>query len=125
MADSIVVLTDTTSTVINSVDVASSTVITSAIQGPAGTNSIVTIAEEEPTTPTQGSLWWKPSTNILALYYILNSVGSWVSMSTGGSGEIILDGGAPDTNYTGLTIYDFGFSNTDYTGATLYDFGTQ
>ena len=36
MADSIVVLTDNVSTVVSSIDVASSTVITSAIQGPAG-----------------------------------------------------------------------------------------
>jgi len=36
MADSIVVLTDNVSTVISSIDVASSTIITSAVQGPAG-----------------------------------------------------------------------------------------
>ena len=36
MADSIVVLTDNVSTVVSSIDVASSTIITSAIQGPVG-----------------------------------------------------------------------------------------
>jgi hypothetical protein len=36
MADSIVVLTDTTSTVVTSVDIDSSTIITSSIQGPPG-----------------------------------------------------------------------------------------
>ena len=36
MADSIVVLTDNVSTVIASIDVASSTIVTSAVQGPAG-----------------------------------------------------------------------------------------
>jgi len=39
MADSIVVLTDNVSTVISSIDVASSTIITSAVQGPAGVNA--------------------------------------------------------------------------------------
>jgi len=78
MADSIVVLTDTTSTVITSLDVASSTIITSGFQGPAGIsgNEVVLTFSSDATISEQVLDTFSYTTYGGAKYIIYATVGS-------------------------------------------------
>lgn len=72
----------------------------------------VTTSDTPPASPANGDLWWESDTGILFIYYdnFWVEAVSGVAGPQGDAGESIanLDGGEPDTNYTGITSIDAG-----------------
>jgi hypothetical protein len=65
-----------------------------------------------PSNPKEGDEWLEANTGILYTYVTSNSANQWVELGpynvVAPEPRFNLDGGAPDTNFGGLTVIDAG-----------------
>lgn len=72
----------------------------------------VEVSDTPPASPDANTLWWESDTGTLFIYYD----NFWVEAVAGvvgpqgpaGESVVNIDGGEPDTNYTGITSLDAG-----------------